>query len=1098
MPYDALGNYVPGDDTPTSDDMSYATSVPTAQSYQQQRMARVPQNLQGMGAPARGLTDLLTGAARGTLAGTIGAPGDISQMLRDMSPEVRAVMERKFGSRSFPTTQETLPYIPSTNLSGTNVGETGATLGSNIVAPLAGPQLLGAAARGTAKAANAAAPSVAQMAAELMEKQGLGPMYVVKPKGGNWLKNEVENAVKPLKRSAPETLNQWIDKKLVPYIKNEMGTPEDPVRLGIERRVTSAEAKKAQGEKRIAKLQAAVAEGDRLGVPSQLTRDRLATEIDNVANQYDTDMASVMHSDDLNYNGSYPPRNQMSTTEPSKHWEGASDIQIGEQTARELIEKKPFLLTTGAFNARYKTREEAQAYLDRLNKLGEFDPGTAKRLRLYPPKIEETGSQVENPWLKKVAPDTPVYSPSILHDDLKLNHLTDEMKNALNPASGLPPELLLLPDKMPKTVDDAIAHVGKINAWRAAQNAELNKGRAFNPAVVMHKDYPDQPYAWYEFKTPKLESLPEGYTVKPTEKEGWFSVYEPPSENYPNGRSTGAVGRSPEEAIANHDFSRDALDKALKYEGETMQHCVGGYCPDVVEGRSRIFSLKNKKTGESHTTVEVKPSGVEKGIRNMPEAEREGLVQSIKDQYFGGAMPTAKDEDRFFSLIDQAYIDKYGAPSPSINQIKGKQNKAPVDKYLPYVQDFVKSQPWSEVGDLKNTGLIDIKDSSSVMRALKQFSPERNIEKAENNFNRYVSEHPDINRYVTEEEIKSWFNPPTKGMKDGGVVRMQEGGRAIPNGFDLNQYMPSAPANAQPIATEPTPQATIEQMRAELQRAKEGTQALSAQFPSVKPAFPDLRKTYDVPVELQHSDADIERALQTARTIPEFLEMQKLLGVNMPPIRRMSNEEMSKGDMGTYSSGRKPGQFKSININSNIFSPQWNGNPNNAAALLTHELTHAADDEMLGLYETHHESPPTPEMRQFVDAYEKIAYNPKTDTRPYSNMAMQFSEAQQKLKGAPKENWYDANKDYRANKDELTAWAITNSLPAHEMRDAESNRAPLHLDSSIASAQQILTSLAIRAKKSLIQKKKTGGVVHTQEGGNVNIDEMRLALTRGR
>jgi len=920
MPYDALGNYVPGDDTPTSDDMSYATSVPTAQSYQQQRMARVPQNLQGMGAPARGLTDLLTGAAKGTLAATVGAPGDISQMLRDMSPEVRAVMERKFGSRSFPTTQETLPYIPSTNLSGTNVGETGTTLGSNIVAPLAGPQLLGAAARGTAKAAKAAAPSVAQMAAELMEKQGLGPMYVVKPnKGGNWLKDEVEHAVKPLKSRTPamgpfgdpvpyhlqdiasdNPVNAWIDKKLVPYIKNEMGTPEDPVRLGIEKRVADAEARKAQGEKRIAKLQTAVAEGERLGAPSQLTRDRLATEIDNVANQYNTDMASVMHSDDLNYNNNYTPRNQMSTTAQSKHWEGASDIQIGENKAGELIEEKPFLVT-GPFNARLKTREEAQAYLDRLNKLGEFAPELAKKLRLYPPKIVETGAHIENPWLKKVASDTPVYRMSTgVDDDLQFKHLTDELKNALNPQSGLPPELLLSPNKMPKTVDDAIAHVGKINAWRARNMA--NAQIKITEGMPVHKQYPEG-YKWLELTKPKLpdvlpDALPEGYTVKPTEKEGWFSVHEPPSENYPNGRSTGAVGRSPEEAIANHDFSRDALDKALKYEGATMGHCVGSYCEDVESGRSRIYSLRDAK-GEPHVTVEVMP----KSINNWKDVK--ALVGPEKGEELLGEfsqLPDVSEGDTYRKFID--FIESKGIKAPEIiNQIKGKGDGAVKEKYWPYVHDFVKSQPWSKVRELENAGLMPFKGGyitepefkaytksvidpakewyynspyhqtykqdfdrkSDLYKDLNQWSERTNIPVGRQKFsisdiNGVLSDTGghDISTLENVRDAVDWLKanqpeipkhllpetPPTKGMKDGGIVHMKEGGRAIPNGFDLNQYMPSAPANAQPIATEPTPQATIEQMRAELQRAKEGTQALSAQFPSVKPAFPDLGKAY--------------------------------------------------------------------------------------------------------------------------------------------------------------------------------------------------------------------------------------------------------------
>jgi len=44
-----------------------------------------------------------------------------------------------------------------------------------------------------------------------------------------------------------------------------------------------------------------------------------------------------------------------------------------------------------------------------------------------------------------------------------------------------------------------------------------------------------------------------------------------------------------------------------------------------------------------------------------------------------------------------------------ILQIKGKQNRAPNPEYLPYVQDFVKSGKWGEVGDLGNTGLTDVR-----------------------------------------------------------------------------------------------------------------------------------------------------------------------------------------------------------------------------------------------------------------------------------------------------------------------------------------------------------------------------------------------------
>ena len=107
---------------------------------------------------------------------------------------------------------------------------------------------------------------------------------------------------------------------------------------------------------------------------------------------------------------------------------------------------------------------------------------------------------------------------------------------------------------------------------------------------------------------------------------------------------------------------REVNDAALKAEGDVMGHCVGGYCEMVHEGQSRIYSLRDKE-GMSHVTVEVSPRS--RGVHTPADVE----------------------------------------PGEDIVQIKGKQNRAPVAKYLPYVQDFVKSGKWGEVGDLQNASL---------------------------------------------------------------------------------------------------------------------------------------------------------------------------------------------------------------------------------------------------------------------------------------------------------------------------------------------------------------------------------------------------------
>ena len=131
------------------------------------------------------------------------------------------------------------------------------------VAPIAGP--LGKYAKRVGTNLVQTAPFVAKDIAQSMTAPTRP--YVVKPKGGNWISNTIQTAVGPLKtgtlneaslialanrqgvdvaenvrmRQEPSiALNKWIDQKLAKYIKNELATPEDPVRDLAERGITHA------------------------------------------------------------------------------------------------------------------------------------------------------------------------------------------------------------------------------------------------------------------------------------------------------------------------------------------------------------------------------------------------------------------------------------------------------------------------------------------------------------------------------------------------------------------------------------------------------------------------------------------------------------------------------------------------------------------------------------------------------------------------------------------------------------------------------------------------------------------------------------------
>ena len=276
---------------------------------------------------------------------------------------------------------------------------------------------------------------------------------------------------------------------------------------------------------------------------------------------------------------------------------------------------------------------------------------------VQPRTQEELTTQMreDNPWLERVGSGEALYDLSHASSrSLGLPHLVDELSNALNPESGLPRNLQLTPEKMEQMgMEKAVRHVDAINKWRAEQKIAANQELA-NKALAV-REYPD---------TPELPN-PKGLR--------WVEL----SKDSPD------------------------LEKQLKYEGDTMGHCVGGYCPDVLEGKSRIFSLRDAK-GEPHVTVEVKPQGV---------------VFSDVAKYLG-----EEEADR---LLDQGVtlsemiekIPNFERPM-KIQQIKGKQNRRPKDEYLPFVQDFVRNSPlggtWGDVGDLGNARLHRLEDESGI------------------------------------------------------------------------------------------------------------------------------------------------------------------------------------------------------------------------------------------------------------------------------------------------------------------------------------------------------------------------------------------------
>ena len=273
---------------------------------------------------------------------------------------------------------------------------------------------------------------------------------------------------------------------------------------------------------------------------------------------------------------------------------------------------------------------------------------------------------INMPWLKKAPVTDKLYGIAdtpTLRGMMGMGHLLDEMKNALDPRSGLPPELMLRPESLERmSLPAAAERVSLINQFRAKEMERAALDAQDNPVTHIFKEY--------------AENNPKGLR--------WVEM-APPKGDGPT----------------NYDIEEE-LGKALKYEGDTMGHCVGGYCPDVMEGRSRIFSLRDAK-GEPHVTIETQPQN--KDWAPVLHLRELGVFPDWQKYIVENPGLNATDPAVLEEFLRTRNLPPVNYDVEDIIQIKGKQNRKPKDEYLPFVRDFVKSGNWGRIGDEENSGL---------------------------------------------------------------------------------------------------------------------------------------------------------------------------------------------------------------------------------------------------------------------------------------------------------------------------------------------------------------------------------------------------------
>lgn len=287
----------------------------------------------------------------------------------------------------------------------------------------------------------------------------------------------------------------------------------------------------------------------------------------------------------------------------------------------------------------------------------------------------------KDPWLATVPPDTPIRSlAGHVNSTVNFNHLIDELSNSLR-------EGRLRPEQLQSgnfSVDAAVRHVAEINALRAKKAQEALA--ADMEGMPLHKDYPEAGMSWRQLKqTGDQNAWQAQFDARKAEL-----LAESKAQNKKWARGSldekirSELGESPD----------NTLQKWLTQEGDAMGHCVGGYCPDVKSGASSIYSLRDAK-GQPHVTIETTPG------RDYEDLLDDAINAVPADLRVG----TQEYNDFIDAEMDYLRENLAKTTPPKITQIKGKGNAKPADQYLPFVQDFIRSGKWSDIGDAGNTGL---------------------------------------------------------------------------------------------------------------------------------------------------------------------------------------------------------------------------------------------------------------------------------------------------------------------------------------------------------------------------------------------------------
>jgi len=578
-----------------------------------------------------------------------------------------------------------------------------------------------------------------------------------------------------------DALKRWEKGNLANYIKNKMGTQEDPIRELAEKGITHIPQDPDWNEY-VGVPASVIKKRQEAGLPAEgVGKSPLARLWETMADE------AIFPEKASTYQAASQARDRLSEMQP--------DLAAGVERVNRSFEES--LRNSGLPASEVKNRSLYTHVADKARLVGDkdFESLWGEQDRLNKILSGTTGYIAkQNPWISKLDPDEPVYRAKIRN--LGFDHVLDVLREDMNAGRIRPDQL----NKM--SVEDAIKRTYEYDQAMAKKMRETTA--SLREGLPVYKEYP-KGFRWIELNKPGSfahESDMMGHSVR---------GYEPPKGH------------------------EDWVEASKDFGSESYGH--GGW-EAIKSGRAKVYSLVDSK-GNPHVTVEVAASG-------MTPEQRQNKIGVLADRL----QKEGKTAEDALRQAEKIYPEER---KETITQIKGKQNAAPKEDYLPFVQDFVKSGNWYNVGDFKNTGLINIDPKSDLAAAFKKSG----------------KEPP---KYVSQDELTNllkWSRGEgdlPSGFKRGGKVHFSDnpdvmqlelggGGKAISASAKLARAAAKSRQEIEKIADRMAPQVTGEYVRQSPEKAVTVAGKTKKQFEREKDLNVDIRPTAEekvvAPVDIE-------------------------------------------------------------------------------------------------------------------------------------------------------------------------------------------------------------------------------------------------------